>query len=154
MGILIRAATAADAETIVRFNAAMAGETEGLELDLERLRGGVQAVLADPGKGIYWMAELDGRPAGQMLITFEWSDWRNGAFWWIQSVYVAPPCRGRGVFRALYEHAERLARSDPGVCGLRLYVEQHNERAQQAYLRLGMKPTPYRIFEVDFVFAR
>jgi len=154
MSIIIRAATAADVATIARFNAAMAWETEGLTLDGERVRRGVEAVLADPSKGFYWVAELDGRPAGQMLVTPEWSDWRNGAFWWIQSVYVEPPCRGRGVFRALYEHAERRARSEPGVCGLRLYVEQHNERAQQVYLRLGMKPTPYRIFEVDFVLNR
>lgn len=154
MSPVIRPATAADAETIARFNAAMARETEGLELDLDRLRQGVQAVFADPSRGRYWVAELDGRMAGQMLITFEWSDWRNGAFWWIQSVYVDPSCRARGVFRALYEHVERLARAEPGVCGLRLYVEQHNERAQQAYLRLGMKPTPYRIFEVDFVLHR
>jgi GNAT superfamily N-acetyltransferase len=154
MSLIIRAATAADVPTIARFNAAMAWETEGLKLDRERLRRGVEAVLADPNKGFYWVAELDGRPAGQMLVTPEWSDWRNGAFWWIQSVYVEPPCRGRGVFRALYEHAERLARSEPGVCGLRLYVEEHNEGAQQAYLRLGMKPTSYRIFEVDFVLNR
>lgn len=154
MSLLIRPATAGDAPAITRFNAAMARETEGLELDLDRLRGGVEAVLADPSRGVYWVAELDGRLVGQILITYEWSDWRNGAFWWIQSVYVDPSCRGRGIFRALYEHAERLARSQPGVCGLRLYVEQHNEQAQHAYLRLGMKPAPYRIFEVDFVLHR
>lgn len=88
MSLIIRAATAADVPTIARFNAAMAWETEGLKLDRERLRRGVEAVLADPNKGFYWVAELDGRPAGQMLVTPEWSDWRNGAFWWIQSVYM------------------------------------------------------------------
>lgn len=154
MKVSIRPATPADAATIAGFNAAMARETEGLELDFERLLRGVEAVLADSSKGRYWVAELDGRLVGQMLITFEWSDWRNGAFWWIQSVYVEPASRRRGIFRALYEHVEALARSEPGVCGLRLYVEQHNERAQQAYLRLGMKPAPYRIFEVDFVLRR
>jgi GNAT superfamily N-acetyltransferase len=151
MNFSIRLAAPGDAETIARFNQAMAQETEGRQLDFERLRRGVQAVLSDPSKGRYWVAEIDGRLAGQLLITFEWSDWRNGAFWWIQSVYVDPAFRRRGVFRALYEHVARQARQAPDVCGLRLYVEQDNRRAQAAYERLGMHPAPYRIYEVDFV---
>jgi GNAT superfamily N-acetyltransferase len=151
MNFSIRLAAPGDAETIARFNQAMAQETEGRQLDFERLRRGVQAVLSDPSKGRYWVAEIDGRLAAQLLITFEWSDWRNGAFWWIQSVYVDPAFRRRGVFRALYEHVARQARQAPDVCGLRLYVEQDNRRAQAAYERLGMHPAPYRIYEVDFV---
>jgi len=85
-----------------------------------------------------------------MMITYEWSDWRNGAFWWIQSVYTLPEARGRGVFKALYSHVESLARANGGVCGLRLYVETHNERAQSAYERCGMKEAVYRMFEVDY----
>lgn len=154
MSISIRLAAPGDAETIARFNQAMAQETEQRALDWERLRRGVEAVLRDSSKGRYWVAELDGRVVGQLLITYEWSDWRNGAFWWIQSVYVDPAFRGRGVFRALYEHVARQAREEAGVCGLRLYVEQDNRRAQGAYERLGMKPTPYRIYEVDFVLGR
>lgn len=132
----------------------MAKETEDLELDEERLRGGVGAVLEDRAKGLYWIAEIDNRVVGQTLVTSEWSDWRAGAFWWIQSVYVEPESRSSGVFRALYEHIERQARADPGVCGLRLYVEQENHKAQNAYERLGMKRTPYWIYEVDFVLGR
>lgn len=132
----------------------MARETEGLELDRDRLRRGVEAVLEDRTKGFYWVAEIDNRVVGQTLVTQEWSDWRNGAFWWIQSVYVEPESRGSGVFRALYEHVDREARAHPGVCGLRLYVEQENHKAQNAYERLGMKRTPYWIYEVDFVLGR
>lgn len=154
MDVSIRLAASGDAETIARFNRAMAQETEQRALDPERLRRGVEAVLRDPSKGRYWVAEVEGRLAGQLLVTYEWSDWRNGAFWWIQSVYVDPEFRRRGVFRALYEHVVREARQAPEVCGLRLYVEQHNRRAQNAYERLGMRPTPYRIFEVDFVLGR
>ncbi len=154
MDVSIRLAASGDAETIARFNQAMAQETEQRALDPQRLRLGVEAVLRDPSKGRYWVAEVEGRLAGQLLVTYEWSDWRNGAFWWIQSVYVDLEFRRRGVFRALYEHVAREARRAPDVCGLRLYVEQHNRRAQNAYERLGMRPTPYRIFEVDFVLSR
>lgn len=154
MSVSIRLAAGGDAETIARFNQAMAQETEQRALDWERLCRGVEAVLEDPSKGRYWVAELDGRIVGQLLITYEWSDWRNGTFWWIQSVYIDPAFRGRGVFRALYEHVARQAREEPDVCGLRLYVEQDNWRAQSAYERLGMRPAPYRIYEVDFVLSR
>ncbi|MGH9657917.1 MAG: GNAT family N-acetyltransferase [Bryobacteraceae bacterium] len=150
----IRPATPADAETIAGFNAAMARETENLELDPARVLAGVRALVADPNKGFYLLAELDGRIAGQTMVTFEWSDWRNACFWWIQSVYVEPAVRGRGVFRALYRHlAERVER-DPELCGLRLYVERHNDRARRTYEKLGMRPAAYEMYEVDLVFGR
>ncbi|MCL4793264.1 MAG: GNAT family N-acetyltransferase [Bryobacteraceae bacterium] len=148
---LIRLAGPADAEFLVRGNAAMALETEHLSLDLDRLRDGVHALFEDASRGVYCIAEVDGRRAGQMMITYEWSDWRNGVFWWIQSVWVEPAFRGRGVFKALYGHVDALARQTPGVCGLRLYVEKENARAQATYERVGMRRTAYQMFEVDFV---
>jgi ribosomal protein S18 acetylase RimI-like enzyme len=152
--IKIRPATPADAEFLVRGNASMALETEHLSLDLARLRDGVHALFEDPSRGVYYVAESAGRRVGQMLITYEWSDWRNGNFWWIQSVWVEPEFRGRGVFKTLYSHVESLARQDAQVCGLRLYVENNNARAQGTYERCGMTRTVYQMFEVDFVLAR
>jgi GNAT superfamily N-acetyltransferase len=112
---------------------------------------GVTALLKDPAKGIYFIAECAGTPAGQLLVTYEWSDWRNGNFWWIQSVYVAEAFRGRGIFRALFDHVQAQARSSNDVCGLRLYVETNNSRAQKIYGRLGMKKTDYEMFQTDFI---
>ncbi|MGD0580024.1 MAG: GNAT family N-acetyltransferase [Bryobacteraceae bacterium] len=152
--IKVRVATPADAEFLVRSNAEMALETEHLSLDLDRLRDGVHAVFEQPGRGVYYIAEVHGRRAGQMMITYEWSDWRNGVFWWIQSVYVERMFRRQGVFKAIYQHIENLARTTPGVCGLRLYVENSNSRAQEIYERLGMQRTIYQMFEVDFVLGR
>lgn len=152
--IAIRPAALHDLEFLVRGNARMALETEDLALDGDRLREGVKAVLENPTRGLYLVAEIDGTPAGQMLITYEWSDWRNGVFWWIQSVYTVPELRRRGVFHALYAQAEALAKQEGNVCGLRLYVEAHNERAQATYRRCGMKETGYRLLEVDYVIAR
>ncbi|MGH9722083.1 MAG: GNAT family N-acetyltransferase [Bryobacteraceae bacterium] len=152
--VQIRRATLPDAGMIAEFNAAMALETEHLRLDASRLLAGVEGLLADPAKGFYLVAERDGQIAGQMMITFEWSDWRNGTFWWIQSVYVRTQFRGQGVFRALYDHIERLARKTDGICGLRLYVEQTNRRAQATYERSGMQRCDYKMYEVDFVIRR
>ncbi|MBN9659771.1 MAG: GNAT family N-acetyltransferase [Acidobacteria bacterium] len=152
--ITIRLADPADAEFLVRGNASMALETEHLSLDLDRLRDGVHALFENTSRGVYYVAEVKGRRVGQMMITYEWSDWRNGMFWWIQSVWVEPEFRGRGIFKALYAHVEQLARADAGVCGLRLYVEQDNERAQGTYVRCGMKRTAYQMFEADFVLNR
>ncbi len=151
--ILIRPATSADIDFLVEGNARMAWETERLDLDRDRLRLGVAALLENPARGFYLIAESEAAPAGQMMITYEWSDWRNGNFWWIQSVYTVPERRRQGVFKKLYAHAEWLA-SVEGACGLRLYVEAHNTQAQQTYLRCGMKETIYRMFEVDRVLAR
>jgi GNAT superfamily N-acetyltransferase len=152
--IKVRLATPADAEFLVRGNAAMALETEHLSLNLDRLRDGVHALFEQPSRGVYYIAELDAQRAGQMMITYEWSDWRNGLFWWIQSVYVEPRSRSRGVFNAIYRHVEHLARTTPGICGLRLYVENSNSQAQEIYERLGMQRTAYQMFEVDSVLGR
>lgn len=152
--IQVRLATPADAEFLVRGNAEMALETEHLSLDLDRLRDGVHALIEKPVRGVYYVAEVDGRRAGQMMITYEWSDWRNGVFWWIQSVYVERMFRRQGVFRALYRYIENLARTTSGVCGLRLYVENGNSQAQAIYERVGMRRTVYQMFEVDFVLGR
>ena len=150
-GVTIRPATADDVETLVGFNKAMACETEGVELDVERLRAGTEAVFADPTRGFYRIAEIDGRAVGSLLITTEWSDWRNGTFWWIQSVFVDPQFRRRGVFRSLYGHVVREARETADCCGVRLYVERANRRAKQTYAALGMAPCGYDMYEVDFV---
>ncbi len=133
----------------------MAWETEHRRLDLSRVRQGVAALLEDPTKGIYFVAEVqaNGLPAvgGQLLVTYEWSDWRNGNFWWIQSVYVAEPFRRGGIFRALFHHVHRLAKGSKDVCGLRLYMDRNNSTARQSYERLGLKQTDYQVFEMDFV---
>lgn len=151
----IRLAEARDAAVIASFNAAMARETEHLELDQARLHAGVEAVLADSSKGFYLVAENEqGRVLGQLMITFEWSDWRNGVFWWIQSVYVAPGARGQGIYKALYAQVRKSAAAAGNVCGLRLYVERDNKRAQEVYLRQGMRATAYDMYEVDFVLPR
>ena len=147
---MIRAATFDDLEAIVAGNIALAEESEQLQLDEETLRAGVRAILDERAPGRYWIAESDGLVVGQLLITFEWSDWRNRMVWWIQSVYVAPTARRCGVFRALYEHAKREAQAQ-GAGGLRLYVDLTNSRAQAVYSALGMKGDHYRVFEDMFV---
>jgi GNAT superfamily N-acetyltransferase len=151
MNIITRYATFSDAAIIADFNASMAMETENLKLDRERLRKGTEALIADPTKGIYYVAEADGKIVGQLMITYEWSDWRNATFWWIQSVYVHPEYRKSGVFRSLYRYIESIARNRDDVCGLRLYVDQSNERAQQTYEALGMKRSHYRMMDADFI---
>lgn len=147
----IRPARLDDAAVIARFNRAMAVETEGRNLSPARVLRGVKALLADRSKGVYFVAYTGSGIIGQLLITYEWSDWRNGNFWWIQSVYVAPEHRGRGVFKALHAHIEQLARSRRDICGLRLYVDAHNTKAKEVYARLGMQPTHYELWETDFV---
>jgi RimJ/RimL family protein N-acetyltransferase len=146
----VRAAQPEDAPLIVDFQLRMARETETLELDREALTRGVNAVFADPGKGAYWVAERVGRDhqvVGGLLTTFEWSDWRNGVILWIQSVYVVPEERGRGVYRALYEHLRRRVAADSGLKGIRLYVDKGNTAAQRVYERLGMTREHYDTFE-------
>jgi GNAT superfamily N-acetyltransferase len=147
----IRTARRDDAEVIARFNEALAWESEGVRLDRDLLRAGVEQVLSDESKGIYFLAEVDGSVVGQTLITYEWSDWRNGVFWWIQSVYVEAGYRRAGIFRRLFEHVRGIARRDPEVCGLRLYVDQDNARAREVYLRLGLGEARYSMMEEDFV---
>ena len=145
--IAIRRAGAADAQTLVDFNCAMALETERKELLPGVIGAGVRALLANPAAGFYVLAEAGGRVVGALMLTKEWSDWRNGSFWWIQSVYVRPEHRRRGVYRQLYRHVQQLAASDSAVCGFRLYVERENSAAQAAYRALGMSETHYRVFE-------
>jgi ribosomal protein S18 acetylase RimI-like enzyme len=145
----IRPATLADQPLIADFNQRLAVESEDRDLAADVIGPGVATLLADPTLGRYFMAELAGRVVGQLMITYEWSDWRNGLFWWIQSVYVSPSVRRNGVFSALYQHAAELARRQ-GACGLRLYVEQDNHRAQKTYQALGLADTPYRVMEVEF----
>jgi GNAT superfamily N-acetyltransferase len=146
----IRRATISDAGDIAEFNELMADETEQRTLNKKTLLAGVKAILQDAAKGVYFVAEENGTVVGQLMITYEWSDWRNGNFWWIQSVYVRKEFRELGVFRALYEHVEELARKRNDVCGLRLYVERGNERARNVYEKMGMKRTAYELFEKDF----
>lgn len=148
--VTIRLGTIRDLPDVVAANAALAAESEGRELSRALLEPGVRAALADPARGQYYVAEIDGAFAGQTLITREWSDWRNGWFWWIQSVYVMPAYRRLGVFRALHNHIREAARAAGDVCGLRLYVEQENTRARSTYATLGMKATGYLLFEEDW----
>ena len=136
-----------DAEIIAAYNSAMAEETEGKSLDPDVIGPGVQSLLEDSSKGRYWVAEAGGRVVGQLMVTYEWSDWRNGTIWWIQSVYVHPDWRRKGVFSALYRHVESLANDTPQVIGLRLYVEENNRRAQQTYVSLGMVKPNYIVME-------
>ena len=135
-------------------NIAMAQETEGLALDDARryVRPGVAAVLANDSLGFYLVAEIHGSPAGQLMVTYEWSDWRNGLFWWIQSVYVRPEYRRRGVYSLpLHRHVPpSQAQAAGGVCGIRLYVEQENTTAQRVYESLDMYRTRYQMYEIEF----
>ncbi len=153
--IHIRPARQDDVGTIVMFNTALALETESRRLDLATLHAGTLAFLGSPGYGFYIVAELpedkNYSPVGQLMITYEWSDWRNGVFWWIQSVYVVPDQRGLGVFRAMHDHILVKAKADPRVCGIRLYVERENRKAQAVYQRVGLTPSVYTVFEQDFV---
>ena len=151
--ILIRAARRDDLGQIVEFNAAIARETESLELDRERLTAGVQAVFDQPERGRYFLAARDDQVIGQAMITTEWSDWRNGDVWWLQSVFVAPSERGQGVFGCLFREIEKRARQEEAR-GLRLYVARDNARAQKIYSALGMHTSHYQMMEVDFVIAR
>ena len=145
-----RLAVPGDAAALVEFNQAMALETESKSLVSETLRAGVEMVLRDPRHGFYVVADAGRAIAGALLVTYEWSDWRNGRFWWIQSVYVRPGHRRRGVYRALYEFVRDRAHTSGGVVGLRLYVERDNAAAQHAYAVLGMHETAYRMYEETF----
>ena len=146
----IRIATIDDVDHLVRFNAAMALETEHKILDPATLRAGVEAIFAEPQRGFYLVAESDANVVGCLMITYEWSDWRNGNWWWFQSVYVAPDARRAGIFRQLFADVERRAREAEDVIGLRLYVERDNAAAQRTYASLGMSETAYRLFETEF----
>ena len=150
MTVSIRDARMADADVIAEFNACIADETENLRLDRGTLDSGVRKLLADPTLGRYWVAESNGEIVGQIMTTFEWSDWRDGTLWWIQSVYVRTDQRRRGIFSQLYAHVERLAQTSADVVGLRLYVEKDNKRAQGTYRKLGMTMTDYKVMQELF----
>jgi|SRR6266568_2738052 len=145
----IRSATPDDASIIADFNIRMAMETEKLALDPSTIFAGVRAVFLDPSRGQYFVAEVGGDVVGCLMITHEWSDWRNGDIWWIQSVYVHADFRRKGVFSALYRHVEHVA-SAAGAVGLRLYMEEENAVAQATYERMGMRVTHYRVLEEMF----
>jgi ribosomal protein S18 acetylase RimI-like enzyme len=147
--MILRTAQISDIEALVAFNEAMALETEGRTLDPAVLRSGVEAVFTDESKGFYVVAEDDGVIAGGLMVTFEWSDWRNRWFWWIQSVFVPPQFRGRGVYRDLYSFVKELAGEAESVCGFRLYVEKDNETAQRVYEKLGMELSDYVMYETE-----
>ena len=144
---VIRRATIADIEAIARFQQAMARETEQMTLDPVVLRAGIEALFSNPALGHYWVAEADGAVVASLMITFEWSDWRNRMVWWIQSVWVEEPWRRRGVYSALYRNVRELAEKDDGVGGIRLYVDRRNTSAQEVYRRMGMNGDHYLTFE-------
>lgn len=145
--ITIRPARLEDTKHIVKFNMAMALETEQKELDRDILSAGVQAVFADRSRGFYIVAEADGEAIGSLLITPEWSDWRNGPYWWIQSVYILPEWRRKGVFHSLYTFVAEKAAENDNVRGLRLYVEKNNTIARTCYEALGMNESIYTLYE-------
>ncbi len=151
MEFRIRPGEPKDVCEIAAFNRRMAQETESVILNSETVLAGVRGMVDHPERGFYLVAETG--PANEpfivaaLMVTTEWSDWRNGLFWWIQSVYVLPDFRRRGLYRALYDHVKRLADLDQRVCGFRLYVEKDNHIAQSTYRALGMSETPYRLFE-------
>lgn len=149
--ILIRLGTTNDVGALAQNHREMALETENKRLDGDTTLRGTQAVVDDPNKGFYLIAERNGVMLGQLLVTFEWSDWRSGVFWWIQSVYVLPNARRAGVYRTLHAHVLEAAKNAPNVCGVRLYVDKDNAHAQATYRAMGMQAAHYDMYEVDFV---
>ena len=145
----IRRATANDADALVAFNQAMALETEGKTLDPGKIAPGVGAVFADEKKGFYVVADQDGRIVGGLMVTYEWSDWRNAWFWWIQSVYILPEVRGTGLYRRMYDFVKQRAAEAGNVCGFRLYVENDNHHAQKVYDGVGMRASHYLMYEEE-----
>jgi ribosomal protein S18 acetylase RimI-like enzyme len=143
----IRIAVPDDADALVEFNQAMALETEGKQLNGNILRAGVEAVFSDEKKGFYVVAEENGIITGGLMVTSEWSDWRNGWFWWIQSVYIRPEARGQGIYSRLYDFVKTKADKTGNVCGFRLYVENDNFHAQRVYEKVGMAASHYLMYE-------
>ena len=154
----VRRARIEDAPVIAAFSAAMALETEGRHLDRERLHDGTMALLQSPARGFFMVAELEQNGncqlVGQLMITYEWSEWRNGAFWWIQSVYVDPAWRRKGVYRRLHDTVVAIGKADTRMCGIRLYVARDNRAAQNVYRRVGLASSMYDVYEDDFVLRR
>ena len=148
----IRKAAPLDLEILKLFNQKMALETEGKKLDSQTLEQGIRELLTNEDQGFYLIAEdLDRKAVASLAITYEWSDWRNGLFWWIQSVYVREEFRRKGVFSNLYKTVKMRAKQEANVCGVRLYVEQFNNIAQSTYSSLGMEKTRYQMWEESFL---
>lgn len=150
MSINVRKANQKDAVSIIKMNKALALETESMILDDQILSLGVENCLKDSAKGLYFLAEFEGSVIGQIMFTFEWSDWRNGWIWWIQSVYVEPDFRGKGAFKSLFKHVEMLALAQSDVVAIRLYVEIHNLTAKEVYQKVGMQHAGYEVFQKSF----
>ena len=148
--IRVRPATPEDISLMARWAETMALETEDKQLDLDTVTRGIRAAVEDPSRGCYFIAEIAGEPVGTLMLTYEWSDWRCSWWWWIQSVYITPTNRRKGVYRALHAFVLDMARAQPDVGGLRLYVERHNVSAQRTYEFLGMLDSGYRMYEVAF----
>lgn len=147
--IKIRKARLDDLETIVKFNYNLAKQTEDKELNLEILTKGVEAILKDSTKGQYNVCEIDNEVVGQIMYTYEWSDWRNGTFLWVQSVYVDEQHRRKGIFKSLYNHVKQICDNDEGTAGIRLYVEKENLNAKATYKSLGMCECDYHMYEYE-----
>jgi ribosomal protein S18 acetylase RimI-like enzyme len=145
--INIRVAKHSDVISLVKFNQLMAWETEQKKLNEDILSKGVSALISDDNKGFYLVAEQNSVVVGSLMVTTEWSDWRNGVFWWVQSVYISPDYRRKGIYAQLYREVKMLAERQTGVCGFRLYVEKENLIAQKTYESLGMHPTHYLMYE-------
>ena len=149
VNIRIRKADRKDREALATFQQHLASETESKTLDRDIVLKGVDAIFDSDRKGFYIVAEIEDAVVGSLLITYEWSDWRNAEFWWIQSVYVDAKLRRKGVYKAMYNHVQTISKSDPNICGIRLYVERDNHIAQIVYTDLGMSKSRYDLFEID-----
>lgn len=149
MVVKIRKASRDEAAALVEFNQAMALETEGKSLDPAKITAGVEAVFSDERKGFYVVAEAAGSIVGGLMVTYEWSDWRNAWFWWIQSVFIRPEARGQSLYRRMYDFLKERAAANGNVCGFRLYVENDNYHAQNVYDAVGMKASHYLMYEEE-----
>lgn len=145
--INIRPSKSEDISILADFQRCLADETENIYLDNEVVSAGLKALFADPAKGIYYVAEAEGKIIGCFLITYEWSDWRNGMVWWLQSVYIFPTHRRQGIFKKMYDHIIQMIHHDKNIIGLRLYVDKKNTHAQKVYQAMGMNGDHYTVFE-------
>ena len=150
--VLVRKGITEDSDDIVRFQQVMAFETEGKVLNAATLKSGVAAMFSSYANGFYLVAEGEGKLIGSLLITYEWSDWRNATYWWIQSVFVLPEWRRKGIYRSMHDYVLNIAVSRRDICGIRLYVDHGNEIAQRTYMDLGMVHSNYDLYEMDVVF--
>ena len=148
LNVNIREASSSDIDVLAQHNQAMAKETENITLDSDTLLSGVANAL-NREDCHYFVAEIKEDVVGQAMITYEWSDWRNGVMWWIQSVYVRPEYRKQGIFSAIFKYIEDLANNDPEVKALRLYVMKGNEPGKNTYTALGMQDSGYIVYEKE-----